>query len=121
MKKTLAVLVGLMLMVTVFAMAQAAPDVVDLKGAALGAVKFNHKAHTAGGFKCDVCHHASKPEKANTSKFQSCRACHSKAAAAPMKTKVAFHAVGAKTGVCIDCHLQEKKGPTKCSECHKKA
>jgi hypothetical protein len=87
----------------------------------MGAVKFNHKAHTDGGWKCEVCHHASKPEKPlPEGTYQACRDCHSKSTEDPMKTKVAFHAVGAKSGICVDCHLSEKKGPSKCSDCHKK-
>ena len=101
--------------------AQTPPESVELKGSAMGTVKFNHKAHTDGGFSCEVCHHASKPEKPlGEERYQACRNCHSKAIEKPMKTKVAFHAVGAKEGICIDCHLSEKKGPSKCSDCHKK-
>jgi hypothetical protein len=99
------------------------PDKVELKGSSFGSVAFNHKAHTDGGWKCEVCHHGSKSEKPPKEgmQYQACRDCHSKSTAAPMKTKVAFHAVGAKAGVCIDCHVAEKKGPAKCSDCHVKA
>jgi hypothetical protein len=93
----------------------APPDRVLLKGSSLGAVDFNHKAHTAGGWQCQVCHHGSKSDKPSKEpQYEACRTCH------PMKGKVAFHTVGAKTGVCIDCHQAEKKGPAKCSDCHVK-
>jgi hypothetical protein len=108
--------------------AQKAPDApVVLKGAPMGGVKFDHKAHTAAGAKCDVCHHASKPEKAAKSPQQACTDCHTKTATAPMKTKLqaAFHNPTAADGLCIDCHKKEaaagKKAPTKCAECHQKA
>jgi hypothetical protein len=118
--------VAIVLVFGVFAVAglvaQTPPDSVELKGSPMGAVKFNHKAHTDGGWSCEVCHHASKPEKPlGEVRYQACRDCHSKAIEKPMKTKVAFHAVGAKSGICVDCHLAEKKGPSKCSDCHKKA
>jgi hypothetical protein len=57
---------------------------------------------------------------------QKCSDCHTKVAAAPMKTPAqgAFHDKMAKKGTCIDCHVAEngkgKKAPTKCNECHKK-
>jgi hypothetical protein len=105
------------------------PGTVILKGAPLGGVKFDHKLHTSkerAGTKCETCHHASKAEKPNKSPNQKCTDCHTKAAAAPMKTNTqgAFHAPMAKGGTCITCHLAEngkgKKAPTKCNECHKK-
>ena len=105
------------------------PTTTILKGAPMGGVKFDHTAHVkaAGGdAKCDTCHHASKPEKANTAAHQKCQDCHAKVAAAPMKTKAqaAFHDPMAKKGLCVDCHVKNaaavKKPPSKCPECHKK-
>jgi hypothetical protein len=107
--------------------AQAPSAPLILKGSPMGAVKFDHKAHTAAGAKCTDCHHASRPEKPMTgAKQQKCDTCHTKVATAPMKTKLqaAFHNPMAKQGTCIDCHLKQvaagKKAPTKCNECHKK-
>jgi len=107
--------------------AQTAPKTVILKGAPMGGVKFDHAAHQkVVGDKCDTCHHASKPEKAAKAKQEKCQSCHTKEAAAPMKTntKGAFHDAMAKKGVCIDCHVKEtgKKVPAagKCMDCHKK-
>ena len=105
-----------------------AADVLILKGSPFGPVKFTHKLHAdKTGGKCEVCHHASKPEKPATAPQQACRDCHTKPAVAPMKTitQAAFHNPLAKAGTCIDCHLKEnaagKKAPTKCVECHKKS
>jgi hypothetical protein len=97
------------------AFAQKPPETATLK-AAPGDVTFNHAAHVKVAGKCDVCHHAAKPEKAPTSKFEKCADCHTKTVAAPMKTdaKTAFHKN------CIDCHKAQGKGPQKCQECHKK-
>jgi hypothetical protein len=103
--------------------APAAPIV--LKGAPMGGVKFEHSKHSA--VKCDTCHHASKAEKPLASAHQKCTDCHTKAVAAPMKTKVqaAFHNPTGQAGVCIDCHKKEaaagKAAPTKCAQCHQKA
>ena len=104
------------------------PGTVILQGAPIGGVKFEHKLHTADrGIKCATCHHPSKPEKAMATPYQKCTDCHTKVAAAPMKTKLqaAFHDPRAKKGTCIDCHVAEsakgKKAPVKCNECHNKA
>jgi hypothetical protein len=108
--------------------AETPPGTVILKGNPMGGVKFDHTAHQkAAANKCETCHHASKAEKPMKGKQENCQDCHTKAAAAPMKTnaKLAFHDAMAKKGVCIDCHVKEvaagKKAPTKCNECHVKA
>ena len=102
-------------------------DVIILKGAPMGGVKFLHTAHAKDrNIKCGTCHHPSKSEKPAQASEQSCSDCHTKTAAAPMKTKyqLAFHNATATAGVCIDCHKAQnakgKKAPTKCMECHKK-
>ena len=102
-------------------------DVIILKGAPMGGVKFMHTAHSKDrAIKCETCHHPSKTEKPATAAEQACGDCHTKVAAAPMKTKyhAAFHNPTATAGICIDCHKAEnakgKKAPTKCAECHKK-
>ena len=101
------------------------PGTVVLKGNPMGGVKFDHKLHTErAGKKCETCHHASKPEKPSKIATQKCQDCHTKTAAAPMKTAArgAFHDPMAKKGTCIDCHAgaKDKKAPLKCNECHKK-
>jgi len=64
----LAILCGLSLMLSLSAPAYGqakAKDTIILKGAPMGGVKFEHKLHTERAEnKCEVCHHASKPEKA---------------------------------------------------------
>ena len=128
--RILAVILGLLLIVavcgTVFAAEKPAPGSVILKGAPMGGVKFDHKAHTTRETKCETCHHASKTEKPLASAHQACTDCHTATATAPMKTKkqAAFHNAAATAGICINCHKAEnakgKKAPTKCMECHKK-
>ena len=128
----LAVILGLAVLMAVsvpaFAQAKTPKDTMVLTGSPMGGVKFKHEEHSKNrGIKCDVCHHASKPEKAAKVATESCADCHAKTAAAPMKTtyKLAFHDAMAKKGTCIDCHTAEnakgKKAPTKCMECHQKA
>ncbi len=95
---------------TLFAPAKKAPATITLtpKVKAMGPVTFNHAKHSAEN-KCDVCHLAATGGALKT------------ADAKPN----AFHATGAKSGLCIDCHAKEaaagKKVPAKCNDCHKKA
>ena len=74
------------------------------------AVTLNHKAHADKIGKCQTCHH-----KNEAGKEQKCSECHkaTKTGDAP-EFKEAMH------GKCKGCHSKEKKGPTKCDECHKK-
>lgn len=102
------------------AFAQQAPGTVILK-AVNGGVKFDHTAHMKTG-KCTDCHHASKAEKPLASAHEKCSDCHTKAATAPVTTKLqgAFHNPTATAGTCIDCHKTKGQGPVKCADCHKK-
>lgn len=121
----LVVLVVVLVATAAMGQAKKANDTYILKGAPMGGVKLDHKKHSAAT-KCTTCHHPSKPEKASTSATQACTDCHTKTAAAPMKTKLqaAFHNPAATAGVCVDCHKAEnakgKKAPVKCMDCHKK-
>ncbi len=111
-----AVLAILMIVAVVFVsagtlLAQKAPETITLtpKVKAMAPVKFNHAAH---------------------SKLAKCDTCHATMTGGALKTATAkpnaFHAAGAKSGLCVDCHTKEaaagnKKVPTKCTDCHKKA
>lgn len=105
-----------------------AKDVVVLTGSPMGGVRLDHKLHaTRADNKCETCHHPSKPEKPSAAPQQKCADCHTKVAAAPMKTKyqAAFHNPTAQAGTCIGCHKAQNakgktKAPVKCAECHKK-
>jgi cytochrome c553 len=130
MKKYLAVILAFIFVmvavgVIVAADEKKANDTYTLK-APNGAVKFDHKKHSAAT-KCETCHHASKPEKALKSAHEACSDCHTNPAQAPVKTKLqaAFHNPTAQAGTCIDCHKKEaaagKKTPAKCADCHNKA
>ena len=119
---------GFIMVGAVHAQAPKAPDTAVLTGSPLGNVTLSHAAHNKTyGAKCEDCHHPSKPEKAMKGPQEKCGDCHTKVAAAPMKTKLqaAFHDPMAKKGTCVDCHQQaiakgNKKAPAKCADCHKK-
>jgi hypothetical protein len=73
-----------------------------------GHVVFSHKDHSRLVKNCRECHHKDEPgyEK-------SCSQCHfDKADGKKIELKEAFH----KT--CKGCHQRERRGPTKCDECH---
>ena len=109
------------------AFAQTAPTAPTiLKGAPMGAVKFDHTAHLKVAGKCIVCHHVSQPQKPLKSPQQACTDCHTNPATPPVTTKLqaAFHNSTATSGLCIDCHKTEdangKAAPVTCADCHKK-
>ena len=56
-------------------------------------MKFPHSAHTHVAGKCEVCHHASKPEKPLKSAPEACTECHTKPPTPPVNTSLqaAFH------------------------------
>jgi hypothetical protein len=105
---------------------QAPAGSITIKGPGMAAVKFPHAAHTHVAGKCEICHHASKPEKPLKSPQQACTDCHTKPPTPPVSTSLqaAFHNSSATTGLCITCHKTEnaegKAAPVKCADCHKK-
>ena len=89
------------------------------------AVTFNHELHATKHAKsCDTCHHTQKGLKSDEgTKVVKCSTCHldpkDPAKIPSMRemslTKNPLHVR------CIDCHKEQKKGPTACATCHKKA
>lgn len=76
-----------------------------------GPVAFDHKAHTGFAKDCKACHHADA-----AGKEQKCSKCHGdKTEGKKLSLKESFHKS------CKDCHMKEKKGPSKCDECHQKS
>jgi len=74
------------------------------------AVAYSHKAHSEKVKACTECHH-----KDAAGAEQKCSKCHgAKAEDKKVDLKEAFHKQ------CKGCHQKEKKGPTKCDDCHKK-
>jgi hypothetical protein len=113
MKKFAAFMVVAMAVVFAFGTAFAGgPDKISIDKfkKTKGAVAFDHKGHQAKVKVCKDCHH--KDEKDKESK---CSGCHGeKADGKKLEAKEAFHKQ------CKGCHQKEKKGPTKCDECHPK-
>lgn len=87
-------------------------------------VVFPHGKHSADLVdSCDTCHHMNKGLHADSdlSGVKPCSECHldpkgddtpSMREMSPKKNP--FHIV------CVGCHKAEKKGPTRCTDCHKK-
>lgn len=89
-------------------------------------VTFDHAKHGDTLAKsCDTCHHTQKgltKAQTNSVDVKKCSECHldPKAANVPSMREMAmnknpFHIR------CISCHKDNKKGPTVCTGCHKKA
>ncbi len=123
MRKILGVvLAGLLTATTVFA---AVPKEVKIDAAAKKqpAVTFPHEKHATELVKtCDTCHHTNKGlTAANAKDVPKCSSCHLNPAKADTPDmsemslkKNPFHML------CMGCHKEQKKGPAKCNECHKK-
>lgn len=86
-------------------------------------VCFQHDTHneTAGIEKCDRCHHLyDEQEKlldGQSSEEQSCSECH---AGEKNSDALDISLIAKYHKLCRDCHLDEKKGPVVCGECHKR-
>ena len=82
---------------------------------------FFHDAHneTAEIEECNVCHHVYKNgelwSKMNHREDSECSECHLKAG-----DKAVFTLVKVYHQRCRSCHLEQKKGPVACCECHVK-
>jgi len=87
--------------------------------------RFSHSVHLDLGVSCGQCHHNSEHQPLTdkdiaameNSQQLRCATCHNENFAEPklQSVKDAFHAR------CKECHKQgvgDKKGPTKCTDCH---
>jgi c(7)-type cytochrome triheme protein len=104
MKKTMVLLVALILAVAFVSVAFAVPSgkTLEFKDGAMGKVEFSGKIHADKGFKCNDCHTKIFPMK---------------------KTELKMSEMNAGKE-CGTCHNGEKafstKDPANCSKCHKK-
>jgi hypothetical protein len=116
--------------------AASAPEVITMNSAGYakhtkGLVQLSHTKHAVEyKIACGECHHddAGKPlELKDGDPVQKCGECHKdfgkldkadkKMAKADKIKKYQKEALHAN---CISCHKKEKKGPTKCTDCHPK-
>jgi len=93
--KRFAFAVAAVLLTSGLAFAATAPKGPKVLEAKQGNVTFDHANHAA--VKCDVCHGEGEPK-----------------AMGKMEKDVAHK-------MCQGCHKEQKKGPQKCADCHKKA
>lgn len=85
------------------------------------AVEFPHAAHFELA-ECSSCHHTQQKLSAESAeKVKPCSECHNepKKAGTPSCAEASlkknhFHIN------CVDCHKEQKAGPTKCNDCHPK-
>lgn len=111
-------------LVATYAMAaQTPPETVTIKAAQAkkGPVEFPHAKHMKLVDKCSTCHHTNEGlTAANVEGVKACSECHLDPAEATTPSmremsmkKNPFHEL------CINCHKEQGKGPTKCADCHK--
>lgn len=96
---------------------------IDAAAAKQPGVTFNHHLHaTSLVSKCETCHHTEKGMTATSDKdVKKCSTCHLK----PKGNVPDMAAMGLKDNpfhiACINCHKEQKKGPTTCKQCHVKS
>ncbi|CAO0822733.1 Cytochrome c3 family protein [Desulfarculales bacterium] len=89
-------------------------------------VRLTHTKHgTEHKVACDKCHHVKANKKTNIwkegDKVEKCAECHTSADKKPAAEGVPLSLYNALHKQCRECHKDQKKGPTKCDECHPKA
>jgi hypothetical protein len=126
MKRTLTVLVVLalpLLTAVVVGAASEPPTEVTIDAAVnkQGPVAFPHATHMEVVESCTVCHHTQEGMTAdNVGDVTACTECHlDPQDEAPSMGEMSlkknpFHSL------CINCHKEQEKGPTKCFDCHAK-
>jgi hypothetical protein len=87
------------------------------------AVTFPHEKHLKIAKTCDKCHHTQKGLTAEKdTKVEKCSTCHldPKDPKVPSMREMSLAKNPFHIG-CINCHKEQKKGPTTCVKCHVKA
>lgn len=119
----IAAVTGLLTFFMALASVAATPENITIDDcvAKKSAVEFPHAAHFELA-ECSSCHHTQKDLTKETSdSAQPCAECHNKPEKASTPAcgemslkKNQFHIN------CVDCHKEQKAGPTKCNDCHPK-
>jgi len=69
----------------------------------VGSVIMSHKTHEDIGLACVDCHH----KENNDERIKTCAKCH-----------YGDDGYEKLHGKCVDCHIEVRKGPQKCMQCH---
>jgi hypothetical protein len=97
---------------------------VDVAAKKQPPVPFNHAKHGDTLVKtCDTCHHNEKGlTKAQVDKVdvKKCSECHLNATGKTPSMREMSLTKNPLHVRCINCHTEQKKGPTVCKDCHKK-
>ncbi|MBI5788013.1 MAG: cytochrome c3 family protein [Candidatus Schekmanbacteria bacterium] len=114
-KKIVAVLGGLALLMTTASVVLATDNgpaeiKLDFNGKSKAVAGFKHHEHQKRNGDCKVCHHKAKEGEP----MKACKTCHQEKKGEAPAIKDAYH------DKCKGCHQKEKKGPTKCEDCHGK-
>jgi hypothetical protein len=94
---------------------------LDGCGEKKAAVEFPHGAHQAVT-ECTTCHHTSEGLTAESDmEVKTCQSCHlnPEAAETPSCSEMSM-SKNPYHKLCISCHKEQAKGPTKCNDCHPK-
>lgn len=117
----------IMTLIFTFAAAYSQEDVVVLDNSIFEnprrpPVAFKHEQHneTAEIEECNECHHVydkdGKLVEDESSEDQSCSECHDMVDSGRQPGLMKAYHIN-----CKGCHIERKKGPVMCGECHKKA
>lgn len=97
---------------------------IDVAAKKQPAVSFDHAKHGDTLVKsCDTCHHTNKGlTKAQADKVdvKKCSACHLEAQGKTPSMREMSLTKNPMHIRCINCHKEQKKGPTLCNKCHVK-
>jgi len=98
---------------------------IDAAKAKQPAVTFDHAKHATTLVKsCDTCHHTNKglvKAHAEKTEVKKCSGCHLEAKGKTPSMREMSLTKNPMHIRCVGCHKDNKKGPTACNGCHKKA
>lgn len=125
MKKTVILLTVLALPLgAAVALAHHGPETVTIDAAKdkKAAVEFPHAKHQEMVDSCVTCHHTQEGLTVDSDiEVKACTTCHLDP---EEETTPSMREMSVKKNpfhiVCIDCHKEQEKGPSKCNDCHPK-
>ncbi|HUP62393.1 MAG TPA: cytochrome c3 family protein [Thermoanaerobaculia bacterium] len=125
MRRNVSLGLALSCLVATFALAHYPATVkIDTAAKKQPPVSFNHAKHGDTLVKsCDTCHHTNKGlTKAQTDKVdvKKCSECHLEAKGKVPSMREMSLTKNPMHIRCLNCHKEQKKGPTACTGCHVK-